>query len=498
LYDLVIRNALIVDGTGRPAFPGDVAIQGDRIVQVGACPDEARKTLDAAGLVVAPGFIDVHSHADHGRAGGLLKNPEALNFIAQGISTVIAGNCGVSLHPVGDNLDRLQRHGTAVNFGTLVGHGTLRNICMGSDERRPSRTEFSAMKGEVRRALDEGAFGLSTGLVYLPGAYADTDEIVALAREAAGGVYATHIRSEGAALFEAVQEALAVGEAAGLPVQISHIKCLGRSAWGQSGRLLRTIDAAVAGGVDVTCDGYPYDACFSTLANLMEPATLAEVARHRNGLPPDLRSRALRETEEALDDLGGPGAALIAECDWNSAVEGRRLGDVAAELRLPAAEAALTIVTNSRISSTIFFGMDPADVERLLCHPRVWVATDAGVQASGRSLCHPRGYGTFARVLQTLVRERGLLSLEEAVRKMTSGPADRFGLMGRGRITEGAFADLTVFDPLAVADTATYERPHATPVGVRWVVVNGRLAYDRQTGVVALAGRALRHIVADS
>jgi len=495
LYDIVVRNASIIDGSGAEPFVGDVGICGDRIVAVGPCPGDTRETLDAKGLVLAPGFIDIHNHADHSAAGGLLKRPEAFNFIAQGVTTIIVGNCGGSILPVAEYLHNVQRKGTAVNFGTLVGHGTVRATCMGRAARAPTSAELAAMKKEVRHAFSEGAFGLSTGLVYLPGAHAQTEEIIALARQAAsaGGIYASHIRSEGQRLFDAIDEALTIGETAGLPVEISHVKCLGRSVWGKSTEVIDVIERAVHRGLDVTCDAYPYTAAFSTIANLMTPQTLADVSQHYNGLPRSLRIQALSEIEETLDDLGGPSAALLAQCDWDTGLEGRRLDDIARKMALPPAEAALSIVVHSRSSSTIFFAMDETDVFQLVCHPRVMIATDAGVQTFGQGVCHPRSYGTFPRTIQTMVRETGRLSLGEAIRKMTSAPADRLGIKDRGRIVEGAFADLVLFDPAAISDEATYETPHAVPRGIKWVMVNGKLAYHPERGCVALAGRALRH-----
>lgn len=495
VYDIVVRNALIIDGSGTEPFIGDVGICGDRVVAIGSCSDDARETLDVAGLALAPGFIDIHNHADHSAAGGLLKHPEAFNFIAQGVTTIIVGNCGGSILPVAEYLRKVQRKGTAVNFGTLVGHGTVRTACMGRAARAPTSAELTAMKEEVRHALSEGAFGLSTGLVYLPGAHAQTDEIIALATQAAsaGGIYASHIRNEGRGLFDAIKEALTIGERAGLPVEISHVKCLGRSVWGKSTQVIDVIERAVHRGLDVTCDAYPYAACFSTLANLMTPQTLADVTKHHNGLPRSLRTRALGEIEETLEDLGGPGAALLAQCEWDSRLEGKRLDAIARKMALAPAEAALSIVVHSRSSSTIFFAMDQTDVSRLICHPRVMIATDAGVQTPGQGFCHPRSYGTFPRTIQTMVRDTKRLSLAEAVRKMTSAPADRLGIEDRGRIAEGAFADLVLFDADTISDEATYDMPHAVPQGIRWVMVNGKLAYHHERGVIAFAGRALRH-----
>jgi N-acyl-D-amino-acid deacylase len=524
VLDLLIRGGLVVDGTGAPARPADVAIEGDRIAAVERLPEaRARRVVDATGLAVAPGFIDMHSHADYTLPG----LPTADSKVHQGFTLEVVGNCGASPAPVdaerraavmetaglatpplawdwssfGSFLDRLRRPGTSVNVAALVGHGTVRIHAMGMRDDAPTPAERSAMETAVRRAMGEGAAGLSTGLIYPPGVYADTDEIVALARVVAraGGFYASHIRGEGDTLLEAIAEAIEVGRRAGLPVQISHLKASGRPNWPKLARAIEVIEAARAEGLDVTADMYPYTAGSTTLTALLPPWA------HVGGRPALLaRLGDPAERARLRAALEGPGLAhgagweaiSICACPPRPAWEGRTLQELAAERGTAPAETVLDVLHEAGgEAEMILFMMSEDNVTRGLGYSQVMIGSDGegraarGPYATGKP--HPRNYGTCPRFLGHYVRERGILPLEEAVRKMTGLPASRLRLPDRGVVRPRAYADVVVFDPERIADTATFQDPHRYPAGIPWVLVNGEpvVAEGRHTG--ARPGRVL-------
>lgn len=477
--DVLIRGGVVVDGSGAPARRADVAVREGRIARVGLVEDaRARVEIDAAGLVVAPGFIDVHTHADD-----LADHPGAENFIRMGVTSVVAGNCGSSALDVGAALQRLRQVGSAVNFATLIGHNTVRRAVMGTANRPPDAGELQKMRALVWRAMADGAVGFSTGLQYIPGAYASAAEIIELARVAAemGGLYATHLRNEGTAIDAALDEALRVGRAAGCRVQISHLKIDSPNRWGASTQVLAAIDAARAAGLDVRADQYAYTAGSSSLG-IRFPAWALEggqdaVARRLADPPTWARIKAEMRAllaERGFSDLSW---ATVASYPADPSLNGLTMPQVASRLTGSASadaqlEAARTMLSRGGASMVYHF-MSEEDVRRIMRHPMVAVASDAGVLTPGEGTPHPRGYGNNARVLGRYVRDAQVITLEEAIRKMTALPAEHFRFADRGQVREGYAADLVVFDPARVVDTATYEQPHRYPEGMPYVLVNG-------------------------
>jgi N-acyl-D-amino-acid deacylase len=478
-YDLIIIRGTVVDGSGAPARVADVAIRNKRIVAVGTFPRGAgSETIDAAGLVVSPGFIDVHTHADD-----VAETPRAENFVRMGVTSIVAGNCGGSALDVGDALTTIRQTGTSVNYATLIGHNTVRRAVMGTENRDASVAELGRMRSLVWRAMADGAVGFSTGLQYVPGTYAKTPEILDLARIAgnAGGVYASHMRNEGTALEEAVAETIRIGEVAGCRVQISHLKVDSPSRWGSSAGALALIDAARARGVDVQADQYAYTAASSTLGirfpawaleggqiaisgRLNDPATWAKIKSEMRGLL----------AERGIDDLS---FAVVASYGPDPLLQGLSIKQIAARLKASESadaqfEAARELMLGGG-ASMVYHLMQEGDVARIMRHPWVAIASDSGVLIPGEGSPHPRGYGNNARVLGEYVRSRHVLGLEEAIRKMTSLPAHHFRFDRRGLIKEGYAADVTIFDRSTVIDTATFEKPHAFAAGIVHVLVNG-------------------------
>ncbi len=523
--DLLVANALVVDGSGAPPFPGGVAIDGDRIARVLRAADAeppARRRVDARGRVIAPGFVDVHTHSDVTP----FVEPGMDSMLRQGVTTVVVGNCGGSAFPAagaadmaalagvgaeavaadwrtfGEYLERLQAERPAMNVAALVGHGTLREVALGEDQRRaPTAAEADLMRSLLAQALDEGALGLSTGLIYAPGLHATTDEIVDLARvlRDRGGVYASHVRGEGQQVFAAVAECIQVGRRAEVPSHVSHLKVEGRTMWGRAAELLELIDAERASGADVSMDQYPYTAWETELAAALPPwVTPDELPDVLADASSTARLRAaIEEGEPGWESVGpalGWDRVVLGSFEPDPTLTGRSIADIAAERGQEPFRTIAGLLLEDRYAGMLGHGMLEDDVRTIVRRPDVFVASD-GIAVSpsgplGRFAVHPRYYGTFARVLARYVREERLLSLEDAVRKMTALPAERFGLVDRGRIAEGAFADLVVFDPDTVADRATFEHPHAFAEGVDLVVVNGRVAWDWTPG--QRAGRALR------
>lgn len=523
--DLVVADALIADGSGTPARPGSVLVTGDRIETVlspGAAEPPVAMRIEASGRVVAPGFVDVHSHSDLTP----FVEPTMDSMLRQGVTTLVVGNCGGSAFPVegagelaamtgvdvgeltpdwrsfGEYLERVDGCRPALNVAALVGHGTLRQRAMGDDQRRPpSADELRSMRGLLRDALGDGAIGLSSGLVYVPGLHASTDELVALASAIADGdgIYTSHVRGEGPGVFDAVAECVDIGRRSGVRSHVSHLKVETGPMWGRAGELLALLDAERERGADVTADQYPYTAWETELSSALPPwvtpAELPDVLAD-----PGARRRLARSVEE-----GEPGWESVGRgIGWHrivlgshvpdASITGRSIADVAEERDAEPYEAIAQLVLADPHTGIVGHAMDESDVRTILATRDVFVATD-GLAISpdgplGAFAVHPRYYGTFPRVLGRYVRDERLLTLEDAVRKMTSLPADRFGLAGRGRIERGAFADLVILDPDRVVDRATYERPHAFADGVDVVIVNGGVAWDGFD--VSRHGRALR------
>jgi N-acyl-D-amino-acid deacylase len=478
-FDLVIRGGLVVDGTGAPGRQADIGVRDGRIVAIGRVNAVAAKdTIDAAGLVVAPGFIDVHTHADD-----LADHPLAENFVRMGVTSIVAGNCGSSSLDISEALARVRLVGASVNFATLIGHNTVRRAVLGTERRPPTTVELAKMRSLVWKAMADGAVGFSTGLQYVPGTYAETPEIIELAKVAgsAGGIYASHMRNEGTALEAAVNETIRVGEASLCRVEISHLKVDAPSRWGSSARALMLIDEARKRGVDVRADQYAYTAASSNLG-IRFPSWVLE------GGPDTIRERLQDEAtwrkvkaemkqllaDRGLSDLS---FATIASHAADPSLNGLTIKQAAArkkgrdDLDAQLDQARDMLIAGN--ATMVYHFMSDDDVDRIMRHPEVAIASDSSVLTPGDGVPHPRGYGNNVRVLGRYVRERKLVKLEEAIRKMTALPALHFRLGRRGVIREGFAADLVLFDPARVGETATFEQPHAYAAGVPHVVVNG-------------------------
>jgi N-acyl-D-amino-acid deacylase len=499
-YDLVLRNGRIVDGTGNPWYRADVAIRGDAIVEIApAITAPARRVIDVAGQVVAPGFIDIHTHARR----GIYTVPTAENYVRQGVTTVIEGPDGSSPLPIAAFLARLDTTPKAVNIATFIGQGSVRSEVVGSVDRPATADEIRRMQDLVAQGMREGAFGLSTGLFYVPGRFTATDEVIQLARVAAnfGGIHISHMRDEASGLLDSVRETIRIGEEGGLPTQITHHKVVGAGNRGGSIETLRLVEEARARGVDATIDQYPYTASSTSIQAALLPGWLLEGGRDatlQRLRDPETRERARSEATEIirLERGGGdPKNVVIAGCDWDPSLAGRDLAEITRMRGMEptlanAAEAALWITEQGGCQG-IFHAISEEDLERIMAHPATMIASDGEIPTFGERHPHPRSYGTFARVLGRYVREKGTLTLEQAVQKMTSFPAQRMGLPDRGVLKPGMRADIAVFDPARVRDTATFEQPHQYAEGFSLVVVNGEIILDDDAMTGARPGRVL-------
>jgi N-acyl-D-aspartate/D-glutamate deacylase len=538
-FHLLLRGGTVLDGTGAPGRRADVGVIGDRILAVGdlsAVPNEdVARTIDATGRVVAPGFVDPHGHSD----ATVFLDGALASHLHQGFTTQLSGNCGEALAPItdigrevvelalrphrlvarwrtfGEYLDAVEGEPLGPNVAFLVGHGTVRGAIVGSDARPATDVERRAMAREVELAMDAGALGLSSGLIYAPGMHADPAEIVGLVGHAArlGGLYATHLRNEAGGLFDALAEAIAAIRAAAdagveAPrLQVSHLKCGARAVWGRAGEAVAMLEAARAEGLDVAADQYPYTAAATTLATILPPALLglgvdgcvAALTDHEvRALVRAEIERGISGWEDVANDPGWSGVRISfapAHPDW----VGRSLEEIAASLDLDPADVAFDALIDDRLDVAVVIDcMDEADVEAIMAIPWVALCTDASGRRPGHPILdagrpHPRTYGSTARLLERYVRDRRTVTLETAVAKLTSIPAERLGLRDRGVLREGAIADLVVFDPERVAEIATYEDPARFPSGIDDVVVNGRvvIADGEETG--ERPGRLLRH-----
>jgi N-acyl-D-amino-acid deacylase len=487
MHDLVIREVMLYDGSGASPVTADVAIDGDRVAAVGAVPGSARGTVDGKGLALAPGFIDVHTHDDF----AALAHPDMAFKLTGGVTTCVVGNCGFgaaphaaamvmakTLHPklelpewrgYAGYMRRLEEQPPGVNIGVLVGHGTVRLDAMRNDARAPGGAEMAAMKATVAEGLAAGALGLSSGLVYDPGRFAATEELVELCAlmRGTGALYATHMRDESSGLLDSVREAIAIGERAGVPVQISHHKASGRSAWGKVSESLKLIEAAQAKGLDVHADQYPYTAGSTILS-----------AVYRDG-----------KLRGAIGDLTGEDV-VIASTESHPQWEGRSLAQLGAQMGCSAEQAAERVLAADRGVTAVLHAMNEDDVRTVMRHPSTMIGSDGIPTIEGRP--HPRLYGTFARVLGHYARDEKLFSMEEAVYRMTGFAAAKFGLRDRGLVRAGAFADLVLFDPVRIIDRGTFEDPKRLPEGIRAVFVNGKKAVDNGAVTGMRTGRVLR------
>jgi N-acyl-D-amino-acid deacylase len=476
----LITNASVIDGTGSPPRRASVRIEGNRIAAVGnLTAREGERVIDAAGLTLAPGFIDTHSHADD----DLFDHPDALAVVSQGITTIIGGQDGGSPIPLARYFDRLEKSPAAINVGMYVGHGSIRDSVMGADFKRVATpAEVDRMKEMLASEMRAGAIGLSSGLEYDPGIYSDPSEVVALAKVAAsfGGRYISHIRSEDYAFWKAIDEIVDIGREAKLPVQISHTKLAMRSLWGHADSLVRILDAARASGVDITADIYPYLYWHSTLTVLFPKR--------------DFENRAAAEF--ALTQTSTPAGLLLGRYEPNPSYAGKTVAEISALRGTDSITALIDLIRDSEAmrkrtgrssESVIGTSMVEADVERIMKWPYTNLSTDGSLDGP-----HPRGYGAFPRYLGRYVRERKVLPLEEAVRRMTSLAAEHMGIKDRGRITPGMFADLVLFDPATVIDRATPQEPHLTSIGIERVWVNGTEVFAEGKTTGAKPGRVIR------
>ena len=483
-YDLVIRNALIYDGTGAEPYKSDVAIDNGVIVEISDHVDHAvDKEIDAARRVLAPGFIDVHAHIEP-----IAIYPEAESFLRQGVTTTFGGPDGSSPLPLGPYLDSIERIVPGVNTGYLIGHGSVRANVLGLEDRAPTDDELSEMKRQVEEAMAAGAFGISTGLKYLPGTFATTDEVIEVSKSAgiSGGVYTSHLRDEGLQLLAGVEEAITIARETEMTVVLTHHKVIGQPMWGASEQTLAMVDSARELGRDVRIDQYPYTASHTSLAVLIPPWSLEgdRVLKFRERC----KDPTLRDSIHAgivyniRYDRGGNDLSRIqfARFDWKPELAGQTLYDWAILEGLePTAENGAELVIRAQENGgakCIYHVMDDQDLIRIMQHPQTMVASDGRLSIMGKGHPHPRAFGTFPRVLGTYVREQKVLTLAEAIHKMTGMPADLMGLKDRGLIKEGFKADLVIFDAANIADRATFEDPHHYPTGIEYVIVNGSVA----------------------
>lgn len=478
-YDLVIRNGRLIDGTGAPAVEGDLAIRSGRIVAIGVVEGSGRIEIDARGRVVAPGFLDVHTHAED-----ITELPFAENFIRMGVTTLVTGNCGSSKTDIGAFFESLRETGIVPNVATLVGHNSVRmEVMAGSFDRAPSAMELERMCTMVDRAMRDGAVGLSTGLIYPPGIFAKTGEIITLAKTAAahGGIYASHLRHENYRILEALAELVDVARGAGIPAQVSHIKLSGPAAWGRAEEVLDFLDRARRDGIEVNQDQYVYTAASAGVGSrIPEDALEGGRERFRERLADPVRKAAIvADMRAALERSGQSdyGFVVIADFEPDRRINGKTIVDAAMMLRGSDTigdqiETLLDLEARGG-AQAVFHGIHEEDLRRFLSDPHTMIGSDSGIRRFGEGVPHPRGYGNHARVLGRYVRELKLLTIEEAVRRMTSLPARTFRIGDRGELRVGAFADVAIFDPQEVADPATFEEPHQYAIGFGDVIVNG-------------------------
>jgi N-acyl-D-amino-acid deacylase len=499
--DLLITNARILDGTGNSWYWGAVEVKQGLIHKIhkgGQAPNAAAlKTIDAQGLVLAPGFIDVHAHIE----SGIFERPTADNYIYDGVTTVVTGNCGNSFDDISEFFRKIDSMKTSINIATLAGHNTVRRLGMGLANKTASKEDLTAMGTLMTKAMQDGAVGLSTGLIYLPGMYSNTDEVVFLARIASqyGGVYATHMRNEGLKVTDAISEAINIGKEANLPVQISHFKVSGRANWGRSATTLGMVKQARLEGYDVTIDQYPYTASSTNLATQIPDWAMDGGL---DSLRVKIRDKAMRDKiRKEMKDNKEEGKmksfafAVVANYPADTSLNGKNISEInkmrgrKANL-INESETILEMLEKSN-AQMVYHTMNEDDVIHFMQYPFNMPAADGGV-SNGRGVPHPRTYGTNARVLARYVRELKVLSLEEAIRRMTSLPAQKFNLQGRGLIRKGMVADMVILDERTVTDMASFEKPHQFSKGIPYVIVNGQVVIDNGTHNGMRSGQSLR------
>jgi N-acyl-D-amino-acid deacylase len=494
--DFVIKGATIYEGSGQPGYIGDVAIAGDKIVAVGKITVAGSpRVIEGTGLAIAPGFIDLHTHCDAIGAADAKAN-QRINkcYLTQGVTTVITGNCGAGPVDVKAYYDRIDKNGVGTNVAHLVPHNAVRTRAMGNANRQPTEAELHTMESLVDAGMKDGAWGMSTGLIYTPGTYAKTDEIIALAKVVSKdrGIYASHIRHEDTRLLEAIEETLTIGREAKLPVHVSHIKASGQKAWGLSADAIALVQKARSGGMTVTADQYPYVASSTSLAATVVPT------RYRDGTNKEYLARfddpergpQIKKAIEA-DVKGREKNIVIASFAKNRKWQGKSLADIADSEKKSAADIAIEI-EKAGGAGVVIFGMSEEDVRLYMKQPWVATASDGSAQVPGDNVPHPRSYGTFPRKIGRYSITDGVIPIEQAIRASSGLPADILGLKDRGYLKPGHFADVVVFDLKTFRDVATFDKPHQYAAGVRYLFVNGKVVIENGEFKEVFAGRALR------
>ncbi|MBI2689287.1 MAG: D-aminoacylase [Acidobacteria bacterium] len=499
-YDVLIRNGRVIDGTGNPWYRADVGLKDGRIAAIGNLASKsADRTIDAAGRVVTPGFIDVHTHVE----GAVELNPMGANYILDGVTTIVTGNCGGSRVDLKEWFEKLEKIKLGLNLATLIGHNSVRREVMGTANRLATDEEIVKMQALVDKAMQDGAVGFSTGLIYVPGTFSDTREVVALAKAASkyNAVYASHMRDEGDKVKEAITEAVTVGREAGLRVEISHFKIDTPRIWGFSKETIALVENFRKQGVDVVVDQYPYDHSSTNLGITLPSWALADgqKAIEERLASPETRRRVAAEMKQRLAELGHKdySYAIVANYGPDASYNGKNISEINKGAGRAATvdneiETILGMIVKGG-AQMVYHSMGMEDVERILRYPNTAIASDGGIREFGSGMPHPRSYGTNARVLAEFVRNRGTLTLEDAVRRMTSLPARTFRFMDRGLLREGYAADVLVFDPARVKDVSTYQDPHHYTEGFDYVLVNGQAVVSEGKLNEVRPGRILRH-----
>lgn len=498
-YDVVIINGQVFDGTGSDAISTDVGIKDSIILKIGDLSNaKANRVIDAKGLAVTPGFIDVHAHLEP-----ILELSNCESHIRQGVTTSLGGPDGSGPWPLGKYLDTLEQVGVGMNVAYLIGHNTVRRNVMNLDNRFPTKDELEQMKSQISQAMDEGAFGISTGLKYLPGSFSEVEEVIELSKEASkkGGIYTSHLRDEGLGLLDAVNEAIIISDKANIPVVLTHHKVIGKPMWGKSSESLALVDSARVAGLNILIDQYPYNASYTGISVLIP--TWARAGGNEEFIE-RVNNPKLRDSIKAgiifniLNDRGGDDLDRVqfAKVSWMPELEGKTLKFWCVQKGLqPTVANGADLVIEAQVNggaSCVFHAMDETDVENILKHPQTMVASDGRLVKPGDGHPHPRWYGTFPRVLGHYVREKGVLTLSEAIYKMTALPAKNIGLEDRGVLKENMKADITIFDPETIIDKGTFEEPHQYPEGIYYVLVNGQIAVDNKEFKNIKAGSVLR------
>ncbi len=496
-YEIIIKGGTIYDGSSSDSFIGDIGIKSGKILTIGDLSGaSAEKIINAEGLAVAPGFIDMHTHLEP-----IMEMPLAESLVRQGVTLAIGGPDGGGPWPFGEYLDSLSKMNLGINVAYLVGHNTLRKEVMGMEDREPSAEELELLKSYVKSSMEEGAFGISTGLKYLPGTFSKLDEIIALSKVAGemGGIYTSHLREEGLGLIEAVQEAMVISREANIPVVLTHHKAIGVSMWGASTKTLALVDSARNAGLDIMMDQYPYAASHTGISVLIPSWALEGDKFAERVLNPELRdSIKAGIVFNIVNDRGGSDLRRIqfSRVEWNKELEGKTMHDWAImEGMEPSVENGAELTIRAQLNGgtgTIYHAMDEKDVENIMRHPMTMIGSDGRLSQPGDGHPHPRAYGTFPRVLGLYVREKKVLPLQVAIHKMTGLSAARLGLKDRGLIKEGYIADLTIFDPETIIDKSTFTDPHQYPEGIPYVLIGGKFAVENGVFLKAPIGKVIR------